>query len=86
MEVKIRGVDPVVIKKIDEMAKAHGISRNEYLKKCLTRYAVLQDIADLDSKYTALVNLLAERLEQANDVIENNSMILEKIQGATNGT
>lgn len=81
MEVKIRGVDPVVVKKIDELAKRQHMSRNEYLKRSLSGYAVLQDVTDLNSKYTELVNILAERLTQANDVIEANSLILEKIIG-----
>ncbi len=32
MEIKVRNVDPVVVKKIDEMAKEKGISRQEFLK------------------------------------------------------
>lgn len=81
MEVKIRGVDPVVVRKIDELAKRQHMSRNEYLKRCLSGYAVLQDVTDLNSKYTELVNILTERLAQANDVIETNNLILAKIIG-----
>lgn len=80
-EIKIRGVDPVIVKKIDEMARKHGMSRNEYLKRSISRFAVIQDVADLDSKYSELVNILLERLEQTYDVIETNSILLEKIQG-----
>ena len=86
MEIKIRGIDPVIVKKIDEIAKKHGMSRNEYLKRCLVKYAVIEDVAELESKYAGLVHLLAQRLEQANDVIETNSQMLEKLAGATNGT
>lgn len=57
------------------------MSRNEYLRHCLNRYAVVQDVADLDSRYTELVTLLAERLEQANDVIETNSLIIQELTG-----
>lgn len=81
MDVKIRGVDPVIVKKIDELAKKQHMSRNEYLRHCLNRYAVVQDVADLDSRYTELVTLLAERLEQANDVIETNSLIIQELTG-----
>ncbi|MGG1219942.1 hypothetical protein ABE236_21090 [Priestia endophytica] len=35
MEIKVRNVDPVVVKKIDEMAKGKGISRQEFLKGLL---------------------------------------------------
>lgn len=81
MEVKIRGVDPVIVKKIDELARKQHMSRNEYLKRCLSSYSIVQDVEDLNRKYTELVKMLVERLEQANDVIETNSFILEKITG-----
>lgn len=80
-EIKIRGVDPVIVKKIDQIAKKHGMSRNEYLKRSISKFAVMQDVADLDSKYRELVNILLERLEQTYDVIEMNNAILEKITG-----
>ena len=71
MEIKIRNVDPVVVTKLDELARKQHLSRNEYLKKIVSRCAVVQD----------LVNVLAERLEQAADVIATNTEILEKIIG-----
>ena len=81
MEIKIRNVDPVVVTKLDELARKQHLSRNEYLKKIVSRCAVVQDVIDLDKKYAYLVNVLAERLEQATDVIATNTEILEKIIG-----
>lgn len=81
MEIKIRNVDPVVVTKLDELARKQRLSRNEYLKKIVSRCAVVQDVIDLDKKYADLVNVLAERLEQAADVIATNTEILEKIIG-----
>lgn len=81
MEIKIRNVDPVVVTKLDELARKQHLSRNEYLKKIVSRCAVVQDVIDLDKKYADLVNVLAERLEQATDVIAINTEILEKIIG-----
>ena len=81
MEIKIRNVDPVVVTKLDELARKQHLSRNEYLKKIVSRCAVVQDVIDLDKKYADLVNVLAERLEQAADVIATNPEILEKIIG-----
>lgn len=81
MEIKIRNADPVIVKKIDELAKKHHMSRNQYLLRCLSRYATVQDVEELDSRYANLINVLAQRLEQANDVIESNSILLEKITG-----
>lgn len=81
MEIKIRNADPVIVRKIDELAKKHHMSRNQYLLRCLSRYATVQDVEELDGRYANLIDLLAQRLEQANDVIESNSILLEKITG-----
>ncbi|MFS0907242.1 hypothetical protein AB3N02_30120 [Priestia aryabhattai] len=35
MEIKVRNVDPIAVKKIDEMAKRKNISRQEFLKSQL---------------------------------------------------
>ena len=81
MEINISNVDPVVVTKLDELARRQHLSRNEYLKKIVSRCAVVQDVIDLDQKYTDFVTVLVERLEQAADVIATNPEILEKIIG-----
>lgn len=78
MEIKIRKVDPVIVKKLNELAKVHGISREEYLRKWLVKVGTIEDVENLENKYSNLIEVLADRLEQANDVIENNSRILEE--------
>lgn len=80
MDIKVRNVDPVAIKKIDELAKAKGISRNEYLKKYISQIAAMKEIKEVENKYSNLVNAVVDRLEQANDVIRENSMLLENIR------
>ena len=79
MDIKVRNVDPVAIKKIDELAKAKGISRNEYLKKYISQIAAMKEMKEVENKYSNLVNAVVDRLEQANDVIRENSMLLENI-------
>ena len=80
MDIKVRNVDPVAIKKIDELAKAKGISRNEYLKKYISQIAAMKEMKEFENKYSNLVNAVVDRLEQANDVIRENSMLLENIR------
>ena len=46
MEIKIRNVDPVVVTKLDELARKQHLSRNEYLKKIVSRCAVVQDVVE----------------------------------------
>lgn len=79
MDVCIRKVDPVAIKKIDELAKRKGISRNEYLKKHIEQMAIIKDISETEDKYTNLVETVVDRLEQANDIIQENSIMLKRV-------
>ncbi len=79
MNISIRDVDPVALAKVDELAKKKGISRNEYLKKQIAKIAVIKDVEEIENKYYNLVNALADRLEQSNDIIQENSKVLEKI-------
>ena len=46
MEIKIRNVDPVIVKKIDEMAAKQKISRNEYLRRSISRFALITEVTD----------------------------------------
>ena len=78
MEIKVRKVDAAVGAKIDELAKKKGISREEYLRKQLTRLAISEDLEAVEDKYENLVSVLADQLEYANEVIELNSTIVEK--------
>lgn len=79
MEIKIRNMDPMVVKKISEKASRHGLSREEYLRRILTKTAVMEDVAAVEQKYDTVIALLAERLAQANDVIAVNTAVIEKI-------
>lgn len=79
MDVCIRKIDPVAIKKIDELAKRKGISRNEYLKKHIEQMAIIKDISETEDKYANLVETVVDRLEQANDIIQENSIMLKRV-------
>ena len=79
MDACIRKVDPVAIKKIDELAKRKGISRNEYLKKHIEQMAIIKDISETEDKYANLVETVVDRLEQANDIIQENSIMLKRV-------
>ena len=81
MNISVRDIDPVAIKKIDELAKKKGISRNEYLKNQISKIAVMKETEEVEDKYSNLVHVIVDRLEQSNDVIRENSVLLEKIRG-----
>ena len=75
----MRGLDVAVVKKIDELARKNKVSREEYIRRYLTKVSELEDIQNIDEKYHNLVDAVVDRLEQANDIIESNTLALEKI-------
>lgn len=79
-DIIIRNLEPVVLQKIDELAKKKKISREEYLRRYLTKVSELEDVVQLDEKYSNLISALSERIEQANDVIEINTMFLQRME------
>ncbi len=79
-DIIIRNLEPVVLQKINELAKKKKISREEYLRRYLTKVSELEDVVQLDEKYSNLINALSERMEQANDVIEINTMFLQRME------
>lgn len=81
MEIKVRDLDPVVVKKIDELAKKKSMSRNEYLKQFLSQYAIAEELLSVENKYENLVDKLSEMIEQSQDVIQINNHLLEKLAG-----
>ena len=79
MEVKARGVDPAAVKKIDELAKKQGISRNQYLTAFINNYAALEEFKSYQSQYETMI---ARCLK----VIEQNSITEEKLLQYLEGT
>lgn len=79
-DIIIRNLEPVVLQKIDELAKKKKISREEYLRRYLTKVSELEDVVQLDEKYSNLISALSEHMEQANDVIEINTMFLQRME------
>ena len=79
-DIIIRNLEPVVLQKNDELAKKKKISREEYLRRYLTKVSELEDVVQLDEKYSNLISALSERMEQANDVIEINTMFLQRME------
>ena len=79
MNISVRGLDAAVVKKIDELARKNKVSREEYIRRYLTKVSELEDIQNIDEKYHNLVDAVVDRLEQASDFIESNTLALEKI-------
>ncbi|MGG3801193.1 hypothetical protein [Metabacillus fastidiosus] len=77
MEIKIRNVDPVAVKKIDELAKNKGISRQEFLKGQIETLAFFREqstrelhLQNLIEKNIFIMQQCSEAMEKMNDFID----------------
>lgn len=53
MEIKVRNIDPVAVKKIDELARSKKLSRNEFLKIYLEKLSVLDNLNENERRFEA---------------------------------
>lgn len=69
MNILVRDLDPVAIKKIDELAARKKVSRSEYLRQMINSAAILDAVSDTGDKYERLVHSVL------NIVLENTEML-----------
>lgn len=73
MNVCIRGVNPQIIKALDEIAIKKNISREEYLRRCLERIAY--DDRAIESRYVTQLQKLTQSImiqqEQLEQIMEH---------------
>lgn len=73
MNVCIRGVNPQIIKVLDEIAIKKNISREEYLRRCLERIAY--DDRAIESRYVTQLQKLTQSImiqqEQLEQIMEH---------------
>lgn len=70
MEVKARGVEPAAVKKIDELARKQGISRNFFLVNLINNYAALEEFKSYQRQYETILNKCLKVIQQ-NSSVEN---------------
>ncbi len=70
MNVHVRNVDAAAVAKIKQNAANKGMSQEEYLRQYLNSLAVLDELKDLDLKYSALVKKISMVIEQNTDVMK----------------
>ncbi|MHC5534664.1 hypothetical protein [Priestia megaterium] len=80
MEIKIRNVDPVAIKKIDEIAKRKNISRQEFLKGQIEGLAYYREENERETYLTNVLEKNIKIMEKCNESMEKmNAFINEMI-------
>lgn len=80
VEIKVRNLDPVVVDKIDSLARRKGISREEYIRRYLASLSTMEDVVEVEDKYRRLIDVLVERLDFSDTIIESNTELLKEIQ------
>ena len=64
MEVKVRGVDPAAVKKVDELAKKQSISRNQFLAALINNFAALEEFKSYQQQYETVINRCLKVIQQ----------------------
>ncbi|MEG7835299.1 hypothetical protein [Bacillus cereus] len=64
MEIRIREVDPIAVKKIDEIAKRKGLSRQKFLKDQIEMLAFFQQ---QNKREMELENLIEKNIHMMSD-------------------
>lgn len=77
MDISVRGIDPVAVKKLDELAKRKKVSRSEYIRQMIEAVAVLDAVNDAGDKYERLVQAVVQALTASTETLEQVRMLLE---------
>lgn len=77
MEVKVRGVDPEAVSKIDELAKTQGISRSFFLANMINNFAALEEFKNFEQRYQTIVGRCLNVIQRNSDLMDIIKKILE---------
>ncbi|MDM8150036.1 hypothetical protein [Priestia megaterium] len=81
MEIKVRNVDPIAVKKIDEMAKRKNISRQEFLKGQLETLAFLHEQTNRELQLENMLEKVLQMMGQCSSTMENMNDIMHELMG-----
>lgn len=68
MEIKARGVDPIAVKKIDELARKQGVSRSAFIANMIQNYAAVEIFSGYEERYQDIINKVIRIVQQNTDV------------------
>lgn len=77
VEIRIREVDPIAVKKIDEIAKRKGLSRQKFLKDQIEMLAFFQQ---QNKREMELENIIQKNIYMMNDCYSEMKKMNEFIQ------
>lgn len=80
MDIKVRNIDPTAVKKIDELAKKKGTSRNEFVRIQLKKLASENILKDEYMKMTEIFTEFRDELRVNNERLRLAEKKLAQIQ------
>lgn len=70
-EIKVRGLSPSTVEKLDSIAKKKGFnSRESYLKNHLEMLSISDELKDKDEKYSVLIERVLKVLDYNTAVLK----------------
>ncbi|MBD8847988.1 hypothetical protein [Priestia megaterium] len=81
MDMLLRDIDPVAVKKIDEIAKEKKISRQEFLKGQIETLAVFQEQKDREAELEHIIYQNIKMMEKCAIAIETINGFIRDMTG-----
>ncbi|WP_404900396.1 hypothetical protein PV791_04435 [Priestia filamentosa] len=79
MDILLRDIDPVAIKKIDELAKEKGVSRQYFLKGQIEMLAFFQEQTTRERHLTNLIDKNLLFMSKMHYAVEQNTKTLNNL-------
>ena len=78
MNILLRDIPESDILRLDEMARAGHMSRNEFIKRLIHSAARTSEMKDMDDKYGKLVEIMLAEIKEGRQLIEKNSEVMKE--------
>ena len=79
-DILIRNVPDGIALKLKEQAEKKKMSREEFLRKYFQKLAIETEVLFTEDKFGNLVNILLERLEENNMIMEQCVHVMERLE------
>ncbi|MCM3675638.1 hypothetical protein M3699_17620 [Peribacillus simplex] len=79
MDIILRNIDPVAMKKIDEMAKRKSISRQEFLKSIVEKVAYEPEINENEFRLESIIKMNFQIMKEATITINRFENLLVEL-------
>ncbi|MEJ9307279.1 hypothetical protein ABEW33_28905 [Priestia megaterium] len=81
MDIFLRNIDPVAMKKVDELAKENGMSRQQFLKEQFEVLAFFDEQVVREKRLEAIIDQNIEIMKQCAISIEKMNDIIYELMG-----